>query len=85
MKKVIDMCPFMGLTYIDEQGLEHHRGEGLSPEENTRLDTYFAKFHGLPFKGNQAIELAQMALDNVPIPDGWGPCELKKPGRKRGV
>ena len=72
MKKVIDMCPFMGLKY-EEDGIEIPRGIGLSGAENERLDSYFAKFYGQSFNRERAIELAQMALDNIPIPEDWSP------------
>ena len=73
MKKVIDMCPFIGLTWEDEEGNPHHKGQGLTQSENQRLDTYFAKFVGKPFGRDKSIELAQLALDNQPIPKGWQP------------
>jgi len=72
MKIVLDMCPFMGLTY-KENGIEHFKGSGLTVEENERLDSYFARYYGRRFRRDRAIELAQMALDDKPIPKGWRP------------
>lgn len=71
MKRVIDICPFVGLTWEDENNQEHKGGEGITPTENIRLDGYFGRYFGTPFKRDKAIELAQMALDNIPIPKGW--------------
>lgn len=73
MKKVLDICPFMGLRWIDENEVEHFKGEGLTSKENERLDNYFAKFYKQRFSRDKAIELAQLALDNIPIPKDWRP------------
>lgn len=73
MKRVIDMCPFMGLAWADDEGKEHKRGEGLTPIEKERLDGYFSHYTHTAFNRDKAIELAQMALDDVPIPKGWMP------------
>jgi len=74
MKTVIDMCPFMGITtWHDNDAKAHYSGEGLSLGELNRLDEYFARFEGQAFAREKSIKLAQMALDNVPIPDGWTP------------
>jgi hypothetical protein len=80
MKTVLDMCPFVGLKY-KENGVEHCKGNGLTEAENQRLDSYFAKFYGQRFHREQAIELAQMALDDVPIPQGWTPWPKEMPER----
>jgi len=73
MKKVIRMCPFMGLDWEDEEGKCHKGGEGLTDAEGERIDEYFGKFYGKPFDKDRAIKLAQMALDNEPVPNGWKP------------
>ena len=67
------MCPFVGLSYEDADGIEYHKGEGLTKDENKRLDAYFAKYYGQAFSRDRSIELAQMALDNTMIPKGWQP------------
>ena len=71
MKKVVDMCPFMGLTWEDEESNLHYKGQSLTHSEKQRLDIYFAKFVGKPFDRAKSKELAQLALDNQPIPKGW--------------
>ncbi len=71
MKKVIDMCPFMGLTWEDESGNKFYKGEGLSTEEGDRLDNYFKPYFGKAFIRSKAIQLAQMALNNEPIPGNF--------------
>lgn len=75
MKKiVIDICPFIGLKWrYEDDEEEHSKGEGLTMAENNRLDNYFAKFYGQSFKRDKSIELAQMALDNVPVPENFNP------------
>jgi hypothetical protein len=73
MKKVIDMNPFFGLTYEDENGLIYKSGDGLTEEESKRIDEYFSKFFNNAFSYDKSKELAQMALDNIPIPEGWRP------------
>jgi len=71
-KIVIDMCPFMGLSFRYEGEEEIHiKGNGLNFFEEKRLDEYFNKFYGKSFDRDRAIELAQLALDNKPIPKGW--------------
>ena len=67
------MCPFMGLTYKDDDGNVFSQGDGLTLDEMNRLSSYFGKFNGYPFNHGKANELAQFALDNKPIPDDWTP------------
>ena len=73
MKKVVRMCPFMGLDWEDENGELHQGGEGLLEEEKDRLGKYFGKFNHMPFSNDRAVELAQMALDDVDLPEDWKP------------
>jgi len=72
MKTVIDVCPFVGIAWM-ENGKVWSSGKGLTKDELKRLDDYFARFTGQAFVREKAIKLAQMALHNVPIPDGWIP------------
>ena len=72
MKKVLDMCPFFGLRY-EENGEIFKGGYGLSDDEEKRLEKYFGKYNHKPFSREKGMELAQMALDNTPIPQGWEP------------
>ena len=76
MKTVIDMCPFVGLRWEDEDGKFHSGGTGLTFRESERLDRYFSKFYGQGFSREKSIELAQMALDDKPIPEGWKPQDI---------
>ena len=63
MTKIIDVCPFVGLTYEDENGVKHTRGEGLTQEDNDRLDKAFKPYFGKSLKRKAAIQLAQKALE----------------------
>jgi len=73
IKRVVDMCPFVGLSWEDTNGSLHTKGEGLTHAENDRLDKYFAEFAGMPFVRSKAITLAQMALDNKLTPSDFSP------------
>lgn len=73
MKKVIDMNPFFGLTYKDEQEVIHHEGQGLTIDESERLQAYFDKYSGIGFKHEKSIQLAELAINNLPIPDNFDP------------
>jgi hypothetical protein len=75
MKRVADMCPFMGLSYEDENRIIHTKGEGLSDEENCRLDKYFGRYVNKSFLRPNSIRLAQLALDNLPVPEDFDPHE----------
>ena len=69
-RRVIDMNPFFGLTYIEG---DVRKFSDLTIAERIRVEDYFKKFEGQKFHRDKSIELAQMALDNVPIPEGWCP------------
>ena len=70
---VLDLCQFAGLRYLDDNGEEHYGGEGLTAEQNQRLDAAFAPFVGRPFTRHKAVELAQLALDGLGVPVGFDP------------
>lgn len=62
-----------GLIWKDDGGITHHQSE-LPEDIQTRLVEYFSYF---AWDDNKAKELAQMALDNIPIPKGWIPFKEK--------
>ena len=83
MKKVIDMCPFMGITWEDEKGNKYYKGDGLTVSEMQRLNGYFARYHGQPFDREKSIELAHMAVNNLKVPLGWRPKIIGKSKSKK--
>jgi len=62
-----------GLVWKDEEGKIHPQID-LPMEVQTRIKEYFDYFS---WDDNKARELAQMALDDVPIPEGWLPFKEK--------
>ena len=73
MKKVIDMCPAMGITWSDEHGNKYTRGDGITESEARRLEDYFRRYHGQPMDREKAIELAQIAINDEEVPLDWRP------------
>ena len=72
MREIIDMNPFFGVQYRDENGTIRG-GDTLSNEDSERLQEYFDRYKGKGFHHSRSLELAHYALNNLPVPNDFNP------------